>query len=843
MTDHSNDHITQVALSNCDKEPVHIPGRIQSFGSMLGFDLKTGTLRYYAENIGTLFPELSSLTFGTHFEKVFANRYIVHAIRGGLGLPTLQNHRERLGSFELGHKHVDIGMYTSDGTFVLELDPIPPPSGVLRSPIHLVQDLLSTLTTNQGISPLLDSAVQAFRHLTGFDRVMAYKFLDDGAGEVVAEAKAPGLEPFQGLRYPASDIPQQVRQIMLRMPFRTIADTNAPATSIIAQDDTPLDMTLGHLRGVSPIHIEYLGNMGVQATMNVSIRVRNRLWGLFAFHHELKKVLTPDERSTCEIFGQLVSMLIQQELENEGLQARQRVQSLVRSLSTRRIEVDLFLAEYAEPLMKALHADGICVKQGEEYVMQGQTPTKEITQKLIELPSQGLLALDSLKRVKGLHTASLNTTAGALVMKISADTYCIFFRQEVLQHIRWAGDTQKKIEYGPNGPRLRPRSSFEEYKETVANRSVPWSAADVSVASELRHALWRVLLPKTEGYSLEWEQERRLRDLLIAELNHRVRNTLSLVNAIAQQSKHSATSVEHYVNTLEKRINSLSTAHSFIGTGLQWARIQDFITMELQPYKHGDFDLHVEGEDVAVRADIAPIIALLFHELSTNSVKYGALSSKKGSLSITWHRQDGGYLIQWHEQLEAPIAPPTRKGFGLTLIERAIDFECKGHSSIRFEEERVSIDIWLPLELIMDVDSEPSSSETLQPPKPLEKRTLSYQSVLIAEDNFLLAMELEKQLQQLGCKEIDIHANTTSLKQALERHTYDVALLDIQLGNETSFEVGLMLLAKGTKIVFLSGYERRDDCPPALRQCVHLIKPVDKVDLLFALSNQEKSTP
>ena len=291
----------KLALDNCDKEPVHIPGRIQPFGNMLAFGTDSGFVTHHSDNLGDLFGNANQSPLGTGYEELINSRPIVHGIRGALSLPTIRRQRDRIGVFPVGERSADVSVYATDSHCVVEFEPQPVKAAKPQSPVSVVRSMMSAVR--------------------------------DGDGEVIAEAKGPGIEPYLGLRYPAWDIPTQVRQIMLRAPFRVIEDIHAEHSGLVQLPDAvPLDMTFSHLRGVSPIYIEYLTNMGVRATMNISLIVRGRLWGMFAFHHYRPRKLSPDERSIAELFGQLASMMVQKEEEQAGIDRSRRTQSTLNSL-------------------------------------------------------------------------------------------------------------------------------------------------------------------------------------------------------------------------------------------------------------------------------------------------------------------------------------------------------------------------------------------------------------------------------------------------------------------------------------------------------------------------------
>lgn len=284
----SDQESLQLALDNCASEPIHIPGKLQSFGGLVGFDAESFEVRYVSDNIDELIGQEGKVRLGKTLKETLDHRQLLHQIRGAMGYSTIYQQRELLGEFQWGEEPIqglNFALHRSGSLGILEAETIAGAPETPTNHIKLVRSLLSGLDTSH-TDALLQSAAKVLRMCTGFDRVMGYRFLQSGDGEVVAEAKSPHLHPFFGLRYPAYDIPPQVRQLALKMPFRVIASTEDQPVGLTSLTDQPLDLTYCVSRAVSPIHIEYLKNMDVGATMNLSIIVHGELWGLFAFHHK-----------------------------------------------------------------------------------------------------------------------------------------------------------------------------------------------------------------------------------------------------------------------------------------------------------------------------------------------------------------------------------------------------------------------------------------------------------------------------------------------------------------------------------------------------------------------------
>lgn len=834
----------QVSLTNCDREPVHIPGRIQSWGSLLAFDLKDERVCHYSDNLAEHFPQMPAIDFDRKYSDLLGGPEAVHAIRGGLSLPSVSTQRDALGGFSIHGVETEVAVHTVDGIGVLEFESERATASKRQSAVSVTRSMLSTLNHSDGMVAFLDSAVLALRQLTGHDRVMAYRFLDNGDGEVVSEARSPSLSPFLGLRYPASDIPLQVRQIMLRSPFRVIENTESqPAGLVSASQAKPLDMTLAHLRGVSPIHIEYLQNMGVQSTMNTSIIVNGKLWGLFAFHHSRTRQVSSENRCICELFGHFASLQLQQTEKEQHVKRLQRTQSTVSAMKSSSDSLAEVLDVIGEDLANTVNADGMALILPDSTRLFGETPNKDAVGTIANLSDKEVIAIDSLASTQVASEVSSAKSAGVLSLQLDPHTTLQFYRNEVIHEIRWAGQVEKSVTYGPEGPRLTPRASFEEYKELQSGKCARWSQSDILAAREISHGIQSHLFSSAQTESRSHQRQKRYQDLLVAELNHRVRNMLALVRSIARQTSTNSSSMEAYVKSFERRITALSTAHDLVGgSGLQWAFLNELVRSELKPYESLDSRISISGDSIALRADVAPVISLLLHELFSNASRHGALSERGVSLSVEWKEKDGGVSIYWTEVLNEKLEKPASTGFGMALIERAIPHECNGSAEVQFVDSEYRVRFWLPPDAFIRGASENKTpGKSPESPKASPSASLAFRSALVVEDNIVLAMEMEKLLRDLGVRNVDAVSSVSDAMDVLRNSTIDCAVLDINLGDEPSYAVAEWFVSRDIPIVLVSGYDSHFDLPESLKTIPKLVKPVARLDLAAAFANASEN--
>ncbi|MBB3210481.1 light-regulated signal transduction histidine kinase (bacteriophytochrome)/CheY-like chemotaxis protein [Rhodopirellula rubra] len=777
---------------------------------------------------------------GQQVDRVLVDRDLLHEIRGAMGVPSIGQQREHLGRFDLGDNsfRCDLSIHLSGDTAVLEIEKAETEVAVERGGVQQIRGMLSGLRSGLGVENLMRSGVEMVRQVTGFDRVMAYQFLPSFDGEVVAEAACPGMTPYLGLRYPASDIPRQVRDLMLRMPYRMIADVRDPHTKLLGREERPLDLTLCHGRGVSPIHVEYLQNMGVTATVNLSLIVRGQLWGLFSLHHDRPRKLNMELRGVCELFAQLFSVQLQQEIEKEILSHRRRADSTRETL--RRVDqpIEVVFERLWKDLANIVDADGIVIRRGDAVHPFGDTACDEFVRSLSDLSSDDVYAIDTFNSTILTQGDGQSQSAGVLLVQIGSgsdakhESQIMFFRNEIVHDVRWGGEPEKRIDFGPNGPRLHPRASFDEYIQTVKGKCRPWTRANVSAAMELRGIIQEVLLRDTDAVRQDRDRQAKHQDLLIAELNHRVKNILALVRSIARQTKDSSASLENYAEAFEKRIAALATAHDLIGgSGLQWARLREMVQTELEPHRGRDHSVSVSGPAIGLRGDIAPIMALVLHELATNSVKHGALSHPAGALDVSWKHDAGGVSMVWRES-NSPVRPAAkRRGFGMALVERAIPYECNGESELTFHGDGIEVQMWLPSESTLLLNDSPKSHVQKVDIESVGVRPLILDQVLVVEDNMVLAMELERLVTSMGCQKVQSVPDASRGEQAMAKSHLTLAILDINLRTGTSFELAKSLIRQDIPVILASGYDSSFQVPPELGHLPRMTKPINHGDL------------
>ena len=848
-----------VAPVDCARERIHTPGAIQPHGLLLGCSLPDWTITQVSANTAKFFDGAAPESLlGQPLERVLPLE-AVHSVRNQLQTAMLSGTVDRLDCYALddGPQRYDLTVHMVDGLAVIEAEPSVPGSGA--NGVSLLRGLVSRLRRAPTVSRLLSLAAQQMRVVTGYDRVMIYRFLQDDSGEVVAEAVRPGMQSYMGLRYPASDIPAQARDLYRRQPLRLIPDIEYVPVPIVpgrSPEGLPLDLSLATLRSVSPVHIQYLRNMNVRATLTVSLMHGDRLWGLIACHHSEPYYMSGALCSAAELFGQMLSLQID---VSEQLQARQRLadaqkahDQLLAAMSPRSTVFE-DLGRHADMLNSMIASDGLAVWSNGQLSGHGVLPPEGSVDGLISFlkqrPTDRIYATASLSEDFPPAAAFADRASGVLAIPISrvGQDYLLFFRRELIHTVTWGGNPDKAVQRDPATGHLNPRSSFEAWRETVRGQAKPWTDSELRIADTLRVALLEVILRRSEMIGSERQQAQDSQSLLIAELNHRIKNVLSLVLATTRQSAHQATSVEAFTEEVERRIQALASAHDQINSPSGAStQLRELLQSEARAWAgRDDLDERIQLSGCAVLLDVRgyQTLALVLHELMTNAAKYGALSVPEGHLTVSWELVKGrGLLIEWNESGGPEVTPPAKRGFGSIVTERTIPFELQGDARVEFRPEGVFACFRIPQQHV--------SLGTEQPPSGLTKKcpakSIAGLRLLLVEDSMMIALDAQAMLADAGVQ-VEIAGSLSDARRALRLYTFDVVVLDINLAGETSLGIAAELEVEQHPFLFATGYGARTAIPERYDDVPVVTKPYNLSALGYALGqlgiNRSRQTP
>lgn len=530
-------------LSTCDREPIHIPGSIQPHGVLLVLDRESLTIEQVAGPTEVLLRVVPAAVLGAALIDLI-DTDSASFVRSHLATPArFLAPLTRLGvRAQSDPEQLDMTLHAQGRTAMIELERARRTKSSAADPIAELKTLLAAVQATASIDDSCAAAASALRAATGFDRAMVYRFQPDQSGVIVAEDARAGLESYLGLHYPASDIPQQARELYRRNWLRSIADVDyVPAPLIPATNPRsrqPIDMSHCSLRSVSPIHIEYLRNMGVSASMSASIICRDQLWGMLVLHHYSPRLLSADLRIACETFAQIFSLHVEAKIQAEDsvarLEARQLREELTNALGAGQ---DIGRAIAAWDLCRYLSASGAAVYIDGRMHRVGETPASHELESLVHWLNginQPLYATEHLAAQYPQAARFPGLASGLVAVGISREPrdYVLWFRPEFGRTVRWAGDPASSIKTGPLGVRLTPRGSFSEWLEVTRMQSAPWSEMDLEAAEALRVVLLESLLRSVDLARREqaFEKARAVAEQLERRVAERTEKLQALVS-------------------------------------------------------------------------------------------------------------------------------------------------------------------------------------------------------------------------------------------------------------------------------------------------------------------------
>jgi len=558
-----------VDLQSCADEPIHIPGFIQPHGFVVFFGLD-GMLAGWSANVP---PELPGLQAGVHFDALPLPAIAAELIEECVGCQVDGECAPAFAAVEFGKRHYDCIVHATHGRIIAEFESRDVAADAVALFAVKAHSSIERVRRQKTIETLLETAVRQVREFTGFDRVMAYRFREDDSGDVVAEARRDDLTPYVGQRYPAGDIPAQARRMYILTTLRMIADVGyQPVPMLGMPGAAPLDMSYSVLRSVSPIHVEYLQNMGVGASMSVSIVINGRLWGLLACHNMAPKQVPYSIRMSADVLAQVMASTIQSiEARRDAEQVEQAARvrtSLVESLLIDEEPLDA-LAHHAEALQLATGSHAmVSVHNGK--ILSAGTIDRSVAESIVRtlpLDASDLLVRDKIGDWPQEVQPLLGKWVGMLALPFDppGGGWCLLLRTEQIEQVAWAGRPDKTVTHGPLGARLTPRGSFDAWHETVLGRAQPWQP---TVQSNARLMLSELL----RASNARRAQTEATRAQLLAMLGHDLRDPLHSINMAGTLLERGNGGGNQ--PTLGKRIQSSSNRmQRLIGQVLDMSRI------------------------------------------------------------------------------------------------------------------------------------------------------------------------------------------------------------------------------------------------------------------------------
>lgn len=511
-----------IDLNNCDKEPIHIPGFIQPHGVLLAVNThNVPTIVQCSQNTEELLGLKTDKVLGLPLENLIGRESLHQILARSFSASVTSDLQYMDITINIaGQDQVFTSViHESEGLLILEMEPSNESRTMEGNDFEWISRFFGRIKSTDSRIEASQIAAEQVKEMLGYDRVMIYEFDEQWNGKVIAEAREEQLEPFLGHHYPASDIPKQARELYLRNWLRTIVNVNYQPVEIIPTlqplTGKPLNLSLSVLRSVSPLHIEYLQNMGVGATVTISLIHDNQLWGLITCHQYSARYVPHRVRNLCNFLGAFFSselfqrqQLDEYQAEIRSREAASRISSIfIGNTSPARILEELQSEE--QTLLDLMSASGAAICYQDKLMLYGDTPTREQVRELAAWlagkSEDYSYHTSKLSLEYGPATAYRDKVSGAIYVAISPGQhhYMIWFRPEVIQLVDWAGDPAKAVIKTDDGVRLSPRKSFEKWREVVQSTSYPWTTKELNVLPLLKSIVRR----QTENQLVQAEEQ------------------------------------------------------------------------------------------------------------------------------------------------------------------------------------------------------------------------------------------------------------------------------------------------------------------------------------------------
>lgn len=720
-------------LENCENEPIHFIRFVQSHAFLLVIDKTSLQILQATDNSQDFIGFSKDDLLKKNLQEVLPQSILQLLLDGcekgnfdelnPISLP-FQNAKE---------ESLHMIIHEKNDQLILEIEPSHDYPSSANYFIKL-ENILQELQNTTNVSEMLNRLTEAVRSLTSYDRVMVYKFDEQWNGQVVAEAKSSEVEPYLHLRYPASDIPAQARALFLRNRIRIISDVHSTPAIIYPglnpKTQQPLDLSDSVARGTSPIHIEYLINMGVQSTMSIAIVVNDQLWGLIACHHYRPLFIDFRIRKMIRFLGQIVSgrLMLQQskDYQNDRLQS-EKVRSSLMELMSANWDVKAVLREDTPNLLDLIQAEGVVLSLNGKLHSLGKVPAQAEINALIDRLSErqqiATTAVECVSEHQSFSDLALSETTGFLSVGISTAPYecIIWYRPELETEVFWGGNPKKAVVKTKQGIRLSPRKSFEKWKQVVRGRCKPWKKYESELAQTLVGDIRKVVIQKfnelrklNSDLKLAFDELEAFSYTVSHDLRAPLRGIEGFVE-ILQEDYHE--NLDDYgqqvINTI---VDSVGKMNSFIDDILSISRVRKSamiintlsianivtdIWKKRSSIEEKDRDIQlVLHEPLPELVGDHVMISQLFDNLISNAIKYSnesnpaiiEIGGKEEESLITFYVKDNGigfeekYADQIFDLFNrlVPEEDYAGTGVGLAIVKKVVQ---RHHGTIEVKSE------------------------------------------------------------------------------------------------------------------------------------------------------------
>ncbi|MEK0084445.1 histidine kinase dimerization/phosphoacceptor domain -containing protein [Benzoatithermus flavus] len=681
-------HVENLDLTACDREPIHIPGSIQPHGLLLVADALSHLVQAGA---GALEERLKPYWLGQPLDLLLAQEVAPQLASLPADATTVVLERRVRGHGEI----FDAVAHRAGEYLVVELDPINPQPIEAVSLLGRLDGFARSFEQSGDITTLCERAAIAFRALTGFDRIMIYRFVDDEAGQVIAEDREPELASFLHHHFPGSDIPRQARALYVRNRVRSIPDVDYVPAPLRPSGFELLDLSDVGLRSVSPVHLQYLRNMEVAAAASFSIVRDGVLWGLVACHHASPRRLPRDVAvagtALANALARQVQAMEQAAAYDERLRLRSAIDEMATEFSDERSAERIF-QDLGTRLCRLLRADGFAYVAGGKAQPHGVGPEPsamaDLTAWALARSPTEPWATRSLSRLYDPAASWPEQASGLLMLPLADEGQALlWFRAEEPETVRWAGNPHEPAVSDDDRP-LTPRASFATWVETVRGRSRAWTVEEIDAARRIGRAFAearinrriRRLNGELHAALIERDALLQQKNLLMKEIDHRVQNSLQIISSYLSLQAHEAGPgpVADHLNEAKARLSAVALVHrrlyradqhDIIDLGQYLRELLDDLRTALgrewQPFITSAFaPLLVAGRQ-------AMSIGLVMTELVLNASKY-AYGGSPGPIEVRLERHHTKLRLSVKDEGRGRQAVRSSSGFGSRMIAATV---------------------------------------------------------------------------------------------------------------------------------------------------------------------------
>jgi two-component system, chemotaxis family, sensor kinase Cph1 len=689
----------EIDLESCAREPIHRPGSIQPHGALLVLAPGDLTVLQASRNAPDVLK--AAVTPGKPLEgEVTA---LMDDVREWLG--TDEGFYQQIVS--IGGTPLHAVAHRSDSALILEFEALPwTEQRTMERMFPRLKAFAEKLSASHDTKELSALTATHIRSLTGFDRVLVYRFDPEWNGHVIGEDGNGVLPSYLDLRFPAADIPAQARQLYKLNRLRIIPDVDYTPIQIEPAEHPvtgkPLDLSFALLRSVSPIHLEYMRNMGTASSMSVSIIVDGELWGLVACHSRNPHHVSLTVRDICDLAVQAFATEVA--ARGRAAESATRVHLsgvLARLLShmTAAPEWKAGLTASEQDLLAQVNADGAAIVSEGFVQVAGAAPELDEVRGIVDwLEARGetdVFVTDNLTGLKPDAEAICNTASGLLAVRISElyPSWLLWFRPEVIRTVEWAGEPHKMVrEQG----RIHPRHSFASWKELVRCQARLWSRPEIAAARDLRSSIIGIVLRRAEELAqLSGELQRSNKELeafsysVSHDLRAPFRHVVGYSELLREKEKQLDETSQHYLACI---IDSAIAAGRLVDDLLNFSHIgRATISMrgvdmnKLVSEVRQSLSLSVQGRTIEWHVEQLPpgwgdptLVRQVWYNLLENAVKYSR-PREVATISVTGHEADGKTLYTVKDNGVGFDMRYVDKMFGVfQRLQRAEDFEGTG---------------------------------------------------------------------------------------------------------------------------------------------------------------------